>query len=69
MNIGTDHPFCKASRYIESIRNASKKQYARDYYQWIRSGRTGDSPERPVDKLSYMGAQAVRMTLDKILPE
>lgn len=32
-----EHKFIVASRYIESLRHAEKKRYAKDYYQWIRA--------------------------------
>lgn len=61
----TEHKFVTASRYIESLRSAAKKRYARHYYQYIRAGRREPSPEYPA--LSYMAAQAVRMQLDEIM--
>ena len=63
------HPFTAASAYIESLRHPGKKRYAKDYYQWIRAGRVGDSPEYSHLNISYMAAQAVRMSLSEILPE
>ena len=62
----SEHKFTAASRYIESLRHAAKKRYARDYYQWLRSGELGDMPNDPAS-LSYMAAQAVRMNLREIM--
>lgn len=61
------HRFITASRYIESLRHHAKRRYAHDYYQWLRSGQQGDSPEYNPAALSYMAAQAVRMNLDTIM--
>jgi len=60
-----EHRFLRASRYIESIRNRAKRAYAHAYYQWLRDPQVSDPPDHP--NLSAMGAQAVRMNLDKIL--
>ena len=63
-----DHKFVRASKYIERIRHPAKKQYARDYYQFLRSGQLlGQEADYDRDKLSYMAAQAVRMNLDEIM--
>lgn len=56
----------EACRYVDHIRHPVKKAYAKDYYQWCRSGRQGPSPDRR--SLSFMGAQAVRIRLDEFFP-
>jgi hypothetical protein len=53
-----------AGKYIGSIRNAAKKQYARTYLTYILQGRSGPSPDR--GELSAMSAQAIRMRMDQI---
>lgn len=53
----------EAGKYIRSIRNAAKQQYARDYMLYILRGKSGKSPDYTV---SYMAAQAVRTNLDRI---
>lgn len=59
----------EANDYVKSLRNPSKQGYAAAYHEWIMAGRPeGKEPIRPAD-LSAMGAQAVRMSLDKIYPE
>lgn len=73
-----EHKFKRASDYIESLKNAAKKQYAKDYYQFLRDPRPHckDKPELPLDEvkappeyagLSYMAAQAVRINLNEIM--
>lgn len=52
------------SQYINRIRNESKKQYARQYFDWLASGEQGTEPDRPTT-LSAMAAQAVRIDLHK----
>jgi len=47
---------------IASYRNPLKQSYAAHYYHYLRNG--GDEPERP-EGLSYMAAQAVRLTLSE----
>ena len=48
--------------YIHSIRNAAKRTYAESYAKFLDAGEPeGQEPAR--DKLSYMGAQAVRLSL------
>ena len=49
-----------SEKYIHALKNPSKKAYAQAYAKHIRQG--GPEPERPKN-LSYMGAQAVRMSL------
>lgn len=52
--------------YIGRIRNAAKRDYARRYVSYIsQAALEGPEPER--GELSYMGAQAVRMSLYQIL--
>jgi hypothetical protein len=64
------HRFTKASRYIDSLRHAAKRKYAREYYQWIRSGfRPDQEADYSPDSLSFMAAQAVRMNLAEIMAE
>lgn len=55
-----------AHEYIRSIRNPTKKLYARRYDAWLCAGAVGPEPERGT--LSYMAAQAVRITLHQIHP-
>jgi hypothetical protein len=54
-----------AQAFIHRIRNIHKRDYALDYLRWWTEG--GREPERP-DGLGYMGAQAVRMQIEAILP-
>jgi hypothetical protein len=62
-------PDQQAQTYIRGIKNKLKKDYARDYNNWILKGKQeGKEPGRKND-LSYMVAQAVRMELDKIYGE
>ncbi len=49
--------------YIASIRNARKRAYAVAYLAWLR-GQAASEPEYA--PLSYMAAQAVRLTLNGI---
>ena len=52
-------------KYIRKIKNPSKKQYATEYYNWLKNGKRGEEPDYTDYKsLSYMAAQAVRMNLD-----
>jgi len=50
-------------KYINSMRNSAKKTYADYYLSYKLNG--GEEPERM--GLSYMGAQCVRMNIDKML--
>lgn len=50
-----------ADKYIASIRNPDKKAYAELYWAWLSSGKKGIEPSR--GSLSFMAAQAVRLTL------
>ena len=52
----------EADRYVGSIRNDLKREYARAYLAFLRAPGPALGPERPRG-LSYMAAQAVRMTL------
>ena len=54
----------KYTRYIRSLRNADKKQYAIEYAQWLERGAQGQEPDR--GRLSVMAAQAVRMNIREI---
>ena len=60
-----------AGKYMGSIRNASKREYAHNYFQWILKGRpAGKEPQRTLllnGTLSYMAAQAVRNRLEEIM--
>jgi hypothetical protein len=62
-----EHRFTAASRYIESLRHPAKKRYARDYYQWLRSGKQGDMPRCDHNSLGLMAEQAVWMNLNEIM--
>ena len=55
----------KAKTYVRRIRNKAKKTYAQKYLQWMLGGERGDDPAYA--GLSYMGAQAVRLSLQDIL--
>jgi hypothetical protein len=51
-------------KYIRSIRNANKKDYATRYAIWLARGEDAVDVTEPVPfHLSYMGAQSVRMAL------
>jgi hypothetical protein len=52
----------QANKYANLIRNKAKREYAQAYIAWLRNGAEGLEPEH--SKLSYMAAQAVRMTVD-----
>lgn len=52
----------ETAKYIKGIRNAEKKQYAKDYYKYLHE-RKGEPPET---NLSYMAAQAVRMNIEEL---
>lgn len=56
----------EVTKYIDAIRNAEKKDYARAYAAWLSGGRQGESPEYDGEKLSTMAAQAVRMSLEEV---
>jgi hypothetical protein len=47
-------------RYVRSIRNTGKRAYAEQYLAW-RRGQRRTAPE--TGGLSYMAAQAVRLTI------
>jgi hypothetical protein len=61
----TKEQFLAAKRYVETVRNDCKRRYARDYLEWI----TSNSPRRapPSYECSVMAAQAVRMSIDRLL--
>lgn len=52
-------------RYINSLRNMLKKQYAIDYAKWHSGGKVGPLPKH--GPLGLMAAQAVRLELNAIL--
>jgi hypothetical protein len=58
-------------KYIARIRNAEKKDYAQRYAIWLmRSPKDQETIPAPQPfHLSYMGAQAVRMSLTAITEE
>jgi hypothetical protein len=53
-----------AGKYIASIRNRAKKDYARRYLLHILKGRKGAAPSS--NAISKMASQAVRLRLDQI---
>ena len=60
----------KARSYINKIHNTEKRNYAEAYDRWLRHQPTEDpawaqEPEPPRE-LSYMAAQAVRMSLSEL---
>ena len=54
-----------ARRYVRGIRNKAKRDYAERYLAWLLNGEEGPEPDST--GLSYMGAQAVRLTLAQAL--
>jgi len=52
-------------KYIRSIRNKDKKEYAIEYAKWTKFGGTNDFPRSK--KISAMAEQAVFMHINKIL--
>lgn len=54
----------EVASYIARIRNAAKKQYAKDYAAYVINGRQG---REPLHSLTFMGAQAVRMNLCELM--
>ena len=58
----------EAASYIRAIRNPIKRAYAEKYAAWNETGGAAETePLVPVG-LSYMAAQAVRMTLAALWP-
>ena len=51
-----------AEKYVSKTKNALKKAYAEKYLKWKKGGEKGESPDKGA--LSYMGAQAVRMSIE-----
>jgi hypothetical protein len=51
-------------RYIRSLRNPHKRDYAIAYAEYLSEGATGEPPLR--GSLSYIAAQAVRLELESI---
>ncbi|MCG7853695.1 MAG: strawberry notch family protein, partial [Methanosarcinaceae archaeon] len=60
----TDSLIKKAKEYVNRVRNLNKRQYADKYFEYVLSGRQGEEPKHA---LSPMAAQAVRLSLDKLL--
>ncbi len=58
-----------AAEYVRKIRNAEKRAYAQQLYDacLVLRGKRGEPEVDRPEALSGMGAQAVRMQLDKIL--
>jgi hypothetical protein len=54
----------EAQRYINRIRNTGKRDYARDYWSYIRGQRC--APESDTYGVGVMAAQAVRLNLAAI---
>jgi hypothetical protein len=52
-------------RYVRSIRNMLKRDYARAYIAWVRDGGRGAEPSW--GELSFMAAQAVRLNVRDFL--
>lgn len=57
-----------AVKYVSAIRNERKKRYARAYLEYL-TGETSKEPDYKDFNLGYMGGQAVRMSLDKLVPQ
>jgi hypothetical protein len=57
----------KIRRYVLTLRNAEKREYAEKFSAYVLNGRNGNPPEYPAT-LSFMGAQAVRLAIDEIYP-
>lgn len=57
------HTVTQYRAFIGSLRKPAKITYAREYLAFIRGSRA-EEPEYP--GLSYMGAQAIRLTLNGI---
>lgn len=53
------------TRYINSIRNPAKANYAAEYWSFLISNRAS-MPDRLDFGISSMGAQAVRMRINEI---
>jgi hypothetical protein len=51
-------------KYIAHIRNAEKKDYAQRYAIWLMRNDQSETVAPQPFHLSYMAAQAVRMSLD-----
>lgn len=60
----TPDQLSKALRYVRSIRNTAKQGYA---YKCLYALQAGDALPDERGTLSVMGAQAVRINLNKIL--
>lgn len=52
-------------KYIRRIRNDYKKGYAYEYFNWVKGGKKGLTPD--YSNISSMAAQEVRMTIDSML--
>jgi len=53
-----------AMKYIKSLKDAVKRQFAIAYLEWVRAGRRGIMPSR--GKLSPVLATAVTRNLDSL---
>ena len=58
----------EATKYINSIHNSAKRDYANRYYDWAMRG--DDAQDCPEPRgISYMAAQAVRQRLSDYFEE
>jgi hypothetical protein len=55
----------KTKAYITNIKNSAKKAYAEEYITYLLDKSHNKQPPNKPDALSYMAAQAVRMTLEQ----
>ena len=53
------------TKLAKTYRNAAKRQYAEDYADYLDGFR--DEPPRDPENLSYMAAQAVRLSMARIV--
>ncbi len=57
-----------AFSYIRKLRNADKRLYAWEYYNWLTRDQAHEEQEPPSRcNLCCMAAQAVRMNLDEMM--
>jgi hypothetical protein len=49
-------------KYVRSIKDSVKRRYAREYLDWLRTGRKGSAPSR--GELSPILAKSVGSNLD-----
>ncbi len=59
------HQILKISKYLASIRCATKRDYANRYLIWLRGGKNGSEPSYTC---SAMAAQGVRFALYDMVP-